>query len=70
MQYGLPYLPFSMHGFQVSAILNTGATQVFISSKLGKQLPSVIQDVGALALMLSLSKSLIHFSFKTENGDR
>ena len=59
MQHGLLYFPINTHGFSVSAILNVGATWLFVSYELARKLPATIQPMIPLTVMLPMGKTLI-----------
>ena len=50
MQQGLLYLPITTHEFIVSAILDTGATRSFVSSKLAEKLLVTVKDTTPIAV--------------------
>ena len=59
MQCGLLYLSVHTHGFAVPAILNTGATHLFVSCKLAEKLPATVQTTMPLIVMLTTEKILV-----------
>ena len=59
MQHGLLYLSVHTHGLAVSSVLDTGATQLFVSRKLAAKLPDTIQTTMPLAVMLAMGKTRV-----------
>ena len=58
-KHGLCTLTISTHGFSVSAMLDKGATQSFVSHKLAKKLLVIVQDMTPLTVTLPIEKVLV-----------
>ena len=59
MQCGLLYLSIYTHGFAVNAMLDTGATQSFMSCKLSAKLPATVQSTMQLTVILLTGKTMV-----------
>ena len=59
MQHGLLYLSIYTCGFSVPAILDTGATWLFMSHKLAAKLPAIVQTWTPLTIMLPMGKTMV-----------
>ena len=59
MQCGLLYLSIHTHGVAVPAMLDTGATQSFVSCKLAAKLSAIVQTMAPLTVVLPTGKIMI-----------
>ena len=59
MQYCLLYFSIHTHGFTVPAMLDKGATWLFVSCKLAAKQPATIQTTMPLTTVLPIGKRLI-----------
>ena len=59
MQRGLLYLPIHTNGFAVPAMIDTGATRLFVSRKLAAKLPANVQPMTLLTIILPMGKTLV-----------
>ena len=58
-QRGLLHLPVHNNRFAVPAMLDTGATWLFVIYKLAAKLPATIQSTKPLTLTLATGKALV-----------
>ena len=53
------YILIHTHRFAVPAMLDTGATQLFVSCKLAVKLPATVQTTTLLPVILPIGKAMI-----------
>ena len=59
VQCGLLYLSVHTHGFAVPAMVDTGATWLFVSQKLAAKLPAIAQTIMPLTIILPTGKTMV-----------